>query len=165
MSKNNKSPQFDKMVQTIMDAPITQEGVNIVCKTHGKMMGVCNTDEKFLQRFIELWPRSGERNAFSQKVMGSWLTKGIMDIPLTVEGCKGTSYSPKDGAKQVLEIWQNMCERELFHSPQGLERWYLIAKKVEAAVIMAIPEDGLVATKDGWDLELERAERIRREND
>jgi len=151
------------MVQTIMDAPITQEGINIVCETHGKMMGVCNTDEKFLQRFIELWPRRGERDTFSEKVMWAEDTKRIMDIPLTAADAKGTSYSPKDGAKEILKIWQQMHEHELFHSSHGLERWYIISKKVHDAVMMTAEDDEPI--KDAYDLELERDMRRRKENE
>jgi hypothetical protein len=144
-----------------MDAPITQEGINIVCETHGKMMGVCNTDEKFLQRFIELWPRRDERNAFFEKVMASWMTKGILDIPLTVEGCKGTSYSPKDGAKQILKIWEGLPFAAGLECYQN--HWYIISKKVSAAVMMGAEDDEPI--KDAYDLELERDMRRRKENE
>ena len=159
MTENNKT-QFDEMVQTIMNAPITQEGINIVCETFDKMLGLSNADEKFCQSLCVVW---GGGRGFSEKIMASHMMKEIMDIPLTAEGCKGTSYNPKDGAKQILKIWQQMHEDKLFAPTKtSLERWYVIAKKVEAAA--KIPAQDVEPSDDEMWWGRKRAERLRKEN-
>ena len=74
--------------------------------------------------------------------------KIIMDTSLTKEG--------------AIIIWKTWKEMTIWNPRAVLEAWEEIREKVSAAVMMTAEDAEPI--KDGYDLELERAERIRKEN-